>query len=183
MHKFADQVLSLLVAHKPREKVESVGEIVVGHETWFEEAESRLFTFETGFDSSVMIDAADTLNARQTKERCRQLLADSGYREAGWPALALFDHLLVTFGTGEEFVQVCGWANVPPESGYGLVPCLLVNNAALWAASYLNSAKAGDVEYGAKCLCKLAYIMTVIFMGCPSPQLREEDQPPADALT
>jgi len=184
MHEFAKQVLRLLVAYKPKrdDEVDHDVVMVMQEPTWFEEAENRLLEFSTGADPSVLLDANDNLTAKQTKERCRQLLASSGYREIGWPALALFDHMLVAFGTGQDFVQVNGWTGTPPETGYGLVPCLFVNNAALWAASYLNAVKAGDVEYAAKCLCKLSYLMVVIFMGCPHPRLREEDQPPAEAL-
>lgn len=183
MDEFAAQVLAVLVAHKPRERASSPAEdIVVGECNWFENAESRLFDFSTGARESMLVDASDCMSAMETKQACRQLLASSGYTEAGWPALALFDHLLVSFGTGEDFMQASGWTNVPPETGYGLVPCLFVSNAAFWSVSYLNSVKAGDVELAAKCLCKLACVMTMLFMACPRPRLKEEDQPSADEL-
>jgi hypothetical protein len=184
MNEFARQVLERLVAVPAEPKpIAAANDFVVQEPNWFEAAEERLLEPVASVDGNVMIDASDNLTAMQTKERCRKLLAQSGYRECGWPAVALFDHMLVAFSTGRDWMQPSGWANVPPETGYGLVPCLMVSNAALWAATYLNAVKAGDVEYAAKAACKLAYLMTVIFLACPHPRLREDDQPSAEALT
>jgi hypothetical protein len=185
VHQFSRQVLELLAA-MPAEQTQAtnmVTEFVVAEEDWFEAAESKLLDDVPAVDTSFLFTPGDAMNARQTKEQCRKALAQTGYRECGWPALALFDHMLQTFTTGRDWVQANGWSNVPPETGYGLVPSLMVTNASLWAVQWLNAAKAGDVEYGARAACKLAYLMTVIFMGCPHPRLREEDQPPAEALT
>ena len=182
MNEFSAQVFALINADKPEHKPVSLKTISVREPTLFEEKESRLLDFRIGVDHTMLVDLQDSLNAMQTKVQCRKLLAATGYTQAGWPALALFDHMLVTFGTGKHFTQPSGWANVPPEEGHGLVPCLFVNNAALWASYYLSACRGGDVEAAAKCLCKLAYIMTVIFMGCPQPRLREKDQPSADQL-
>lgn len=183
MNEFSAQVFALINADKPEQKPVRLKTITVRESTWFEEQELRLLDFKTGADHSMLVDLQDNLNAMQTKVQCRRLLAATGYTQAGWPALAVFDHMLVTFGTGKHFVQPSGWSNVPPEDGHGLVPCMFVNNAALWASYYLSACRGGDVEAAAKCLCKLAYIMTVIFMGCPQPRLREEDQPSADQLS
>lgn len=184
MHEFARKVLERLIAVLPdaEPSVLNDEEIIVADQTWFELAETRLLDGIADVDAEVMLDATDSMTAMQTKERCRKLLAQSGYREIGWPAVALFDHMLVTFTTGKDWVQPNGWSNVPPETGYGLVPCLMVCNASVWAVAYLNAVKAGDVEYAAKAACKLAYMMTVMFLSCPHASLREGDQPPAEAF-
>jgi hypothetical protein len=152
--------------------------------TWFEDAEHRLFDSMPQPDSSFLSKDDEPIHPMQIKDKCRQLLGASGYRETGWPALALFDHLLVTFGTGRDWMMPSGRLNVPDiEPGCGLLPCLYVSQAAVCAANYLHAIEERQVEVAARWLCKLTYLMTVMFMGCPRPSLREEDQPPAEALS
>lgn len=180
----AQQVLKLLNAIKPEQSDGGqITSMTMQEASWFEEAEQRLFDSLPSPDPSFLSEDDEPIHPMQIKERCRQLLGACGYREAGWPALALFDHLLVTFGTGKDYVMPSGWANLPHvEPGCGLVPCLYVSQAAVCAANYLHAIESRNLDVAARWLCKLTYMMTVIFMGCPRPILREDDQPPAEAL-
>lgn len=180
----AHRVLATLHAVKPdASSGQQITSMTMQEASWFEEAEQRLFDSLPSPDASFLSEDDEPIHPMKMKERCRQLCSASGYREAGRPALALFDNLLVALGTGDGFVMPNGWSNVPHiEPGCGLVPCLYVSHAAVCAANYLHAVEAGEVESAARWLCKFAYMMTVFFMGCPRPLLREDDQPPAEAL-
>lgn len=180
----AQAVLSALHAIKPSDEQRGPGMSFTLHEmSWFEDAEHRIFDSLPQPDASFLAQDDEPMHPMKMKEKCRQLLGASGFRETGWPALALFDHLLVTFGTGKDWIMPSGWSNVSTiEPGCGLVPCLYVSQAAVCAANYLHAVETSQVELAARWLCKLTYLMTVIFMGCPRPTLREDDQPPAESL-
>jgi|694.fasta_scaffold10880_27 hypothetical protein len=185
MNDFASRVLSLLVARYEDSEASlssHVTDIEIQPSSWFEDLESKYFDDIKHTEAAFVLDETSEASPMLTKESCRKMLSQSGYREAGWPALALFDRFLVTFVTGKDWVQPSGWANVPPETGCGLVPSLMVCNAAAWAARWINAVKARDERQAAHAACKLAYMMTVIFLACPMPRLREEDQPSAGDL-
>jgi hypothetical protein len=182
--QFAQEVLRLLCVsdEESAKATDHISSITIEEANWFEDAEQKFFDGLPTPDANFLIDPHDTLTAMQTKQRCRQLLSATAYREIGWPALAVFDRALSSLGTGKDWIQPTGWANVPPENGCGLLPSLLLCQAAVWASGYINAVKARDPEYAGKSLCKLAYLVTVFLMAFPQPPISEQDQPSAEVL-
>jgi hypothetical protein len=100
----------------------------------------------------------------QIVEQSRKHLSHSFYTEVGkMPAVAMYDKAVDSFLWAFLDQDGCRFAypQIPAAAFYA-------HHMGVWARSYTEAVKAGDVQLAAKCAAAASYFLTVLILGSRS---------------